>query len=205
LTCCTFLQFKHFNTFRPLFQQLLEINVKFKLQTCSVCQDLPTMQFWSISRNPFWSYFLQNCMVDRSWHVEHVCCLNLTFISNSFWNKGRKVLKCWKFDEKREITPKIYLPCNLEVNSITYFGVITLFSSNFQHFNTFRPLFQKLLEINVKFKLQTCSACQDLPTMQFEKREITPKWVTGFTSKLHGRQILTCYTFLQFKLNIYLL
>jgi hypothetical protein len=32
---------------------------------------------------------------------------------------------------------------------------------------TFRPLFQKLLEINVKFKLQTCSACQDLPTMQF--------------------------------------
>ena len=35
---------------------------------------------------------------------------------------------------------KIYLPCNFEVNSITYFGVITLFSSNFQNFNTFRPL-----------------------------------------------------------------
>jgi hypothetical protein len=33
------------------------INVKFKLQTCSACQDLPTMQFWSISHNPFWSYF----------------------------------------------------------------------------------------------------------------------------------------------------
>ena len=45
-------------------------------------------------------------MVGRSWHAEHVCSLNLTFISNSFWNKGRKVLKCWKFDEKREITPK---------------------------------------------------------------------------------------------------
>jgi hypothetical protein len=71
---------------------------------------------------------LQNCMVDRSWHAEHVCSLNLTFISNSFWNKGRKVLKCWKFDEKMEITPK---------------------------------------------------------------------WVTGFTSKLHGRQILTCWTCLQ--------
>jgi hypothetical protein len=70
---------------------------------------------------------------------------------------------------------KIYLPCNFEVNSITYFGVITLFSSNFQHFNTFCPLFQKLLGINVD-----------------EKRDITPKWVTGFTSKLHGRQILTC-------------
>ena len=44
---------------------------------------------------------------------------------------------------------KIYLPCN------------------FLNFNTFRPLFQKLLEINVKFKLQTCSVYQDLPTWQF--------------------------------------
>jgi hypothetical protein len=48
--------FQHFNTFRPLFQKLLEINVKFKLQTCSACQD----------------------------NAEHVCSLNLTFISNSF-------------------------------------------------------------------------------------------------------------------------
>jgi hypothetical protein len=127
---------------------------------------------------------LQNYMVGRSWHAEHVCSLNLTF------------------------------------------GVITLFSSNFQHFNAFRPLFQKLLEINVKFKLQTCLACQNLLTMQFwskfhylfwsyypfwrkvlkcwkfyEKREITPKWVTGFTSKLHGRQILTCWTCLQLNLT----
>jgi hypothetical protein len=34
---------------------------------------------------------------------------------------------------------KIYLPCNFEVNPITHFGVVSLFSSNFQHFNTFRP------------------------------------------------------------------
>jgi hypothetical protein len=27
-------------------------------------------------------------------------------VSYSFWNKGRKVLKFWKFDEKRDITPK---------------------------------------------------------------------------------------------------
>jgi hypothetical protein len=39
---------------------------------------------------------------------------------------------------------KIYLPCNFEVNPITHFGVISLFSSNCQNFNTFRPLFQKL-------------------------------------------------------------
>jgi hypothetical protein len=37
----------------------------------------------------------------------HIFCnLNLTSISYSFWNKGRKVLTFWKFDEKREITPK---------------------------------------------------------------------------------------------------
>jgi hypothetical protein len=29
---------------------------------------------------------------------------------------------------------KIYTPCNFEVNPITHFGVISLFSSNFQHF-----------------------------------------------------------------------
>ena len=62
---------------------------------------------------------------------------------------------------------KIYPPCNFEVNPITYFGVISLFSSNFQNFNTFRPLFQKLKETGGKLKLQTCSACQDLPTLQF--------------------------------------
>ena len=39
---------------------------------------------------------------------------------------------------------KIYLLCNFEVNPITHFGVVALFSSNFQNFNTFSPLFQKL-------------------------------------------------------------
>jgi hypothetical protein len=39
--------------------------------------------------------------VGRSWQAEHVCSLNLTSISYSFWNKGRIVLKFWKFDEKK--------------------------------------------------------------------------------------------------------
>ena len=39
---------------------------------------------------------------------------------------------------------QIYLPCNFEVNPITHFGVIALFSSNFQTFNTLRPLFLNL-------------------------------------------------------------
>ena len=33
---------------------------------------------------------------------EHVCCLNLTTISYSFWNKGQKVLKFWKFEKKKK-------------------------------------------------------------------------------------------------------
>ena len=61
---------------------------------------------------------------------------------------------------------KIYLPCNFEVNMNTHLGVIALFSSNFYNFNTFHLIFQKLLEIKVKFKLQIFAACQDLPTLQ---------------------------------------
>jgi hypothetical protein len=38
----------------------------------------------------------------------------------------------------------IYIPCNLEVNLITHFGVVVLFSSTFLNFNTFCLVFQKL-------------------------------------------------------------
>jgi hypothetical protein len=62
---------------------------------------------------------------------------------------------------------EIYTPCNFEVNPITHFGVISPFSSNFQNFNTFRPLFQKLQEKDVKFKMQNCAPCRDLHTLQF--------------------------------------
>ena len=51
------------------------------------------------------SDLLQNYKVGKSWHVEHVCSLNLTSISYSFWNIRRKVLKLKKIDEKRAITP----------------------------------------------------------------------------------------------------
>jgi hypothetical protein len=51
--------------------------------------------------------FTSNCRVGRSRHTAHLCNLNLTSISYSFWNKGRKVLKLWKFDMKKKvITPK---------------------------------------------------------------------------------------------------
>ena len=52
---------------------------------------------------------------------------------------------------------KIYIPYNCEVNPITHFGVISLFSSNFQNFNTFRlelfPFFQQIFKILILFVL----------------------------------------------------
>ena len=57
----------------------------------------------------------------------------------------------------------IYLPCNFEVNMITHLGVLALFFIKLKKKNyTFRLIFQKLLEIEGKFKLQKCSACRDL-------------------------------------------
>ena len=38
------------------FKNYLEIKVKFKSHKCSVCQDLPTLQFGSKFHYPFWSY-----------------------------------------------------------------------------------------------------------------------------------------------------
>jgi Zn ribbon nucleic-acid-binding protein len=128
------------------------------LQKCAICQDLPTLQFWSKYHYKCWK-FDEKREITPKWVTGFTSKLH-----------GRQILTCWtmlSLNCKHVQHVKIYLPCNFEVNSITYFGVITLFSSNFQHFNTFRPLFQKLLEKNVKFELQTCSACQDLPTMQF--------------------------------------
>ena len=74
------------------------------------------------------------------------------------------------------IKSKIYLPCNFEVNLITHLGVIALFSSNFLNFNTFHLIFQKLLEIKVKFILQICAACQDLHILQLLSKNHYPFW-----------------------------
>jgi hypothetical protein len=85
--------------------------------------------------------------------------LNLTFICNSFRNKGRKVLKCWKFDEKREITSKWVTGFTSKLHGRQILQCWTCLQ--------FKLNIYKLLEINVKFKLKTCLACQDLLTMQF--------------------------------------
>ena len=71
--------------------------------------------------------------------IEHMVKLHV-FGNNSKTVNNIKNMTLVKNDQHI----KIYLPCNIEVNPITHFGVISLFSSNFQNFNTFRPLFQKL-------------------------------------------------------------
>ena len=72
---------------------------------------------------------------------------------------------------------KIYLPCNFEVNLITHLGVIALFSSFlFLILILFVLYFKNYLEIDVKFKLQKCAACQDLHTMQFWSKSHYSFW-----------------------------
>ena len=59
--------------------------------------------------------YFYNCRLGRSWHAEHVCCLNLTSISYSFWNKGQKVLTFWKFDEKKGNNSKLGTQINFKI------------------------------------------------------------------------------------------
>ena len=76
---------------------------------------------------------------------------------------------------------KIYLPCNFEVNLITHFGVIAPFSSNCSKFQYFHLISQALLEIDVKFKLQKCSACQDLQK-KFPQLKMSDNCVKSYSS-----------------------
>ena len=66
---------------------------------------------------------------------------------------------------------------NFEVNLMTHLGVIALFSSIcFFILILFVLYFKNYLEIDVKFKLQKCAACQDLPTLQFWSKSQYPFW-----------------------------
>jgi hypothetical protein len=58
-------------------------------------------------------------MVGRSWHAEHVCSLNLTFISYSFLNKGQKVLKFRKFNKKGQYN----VQCNSQMGNEIYLKI----------------------------------------------------------------------------------
>jgi hypothetical protein len=55
------------------------------------------------------------------------------------------------FDEKRAITPRW----------------VIRFTSKLLILILFVLYFKNYLEIDIKFKLQKCAACQDLPTLQF--------------------------------------
>ena len=74
-----------------------------KLQTCSACQDLPTLQFWSKFDYPSWSY------------CPFYIIFFLTLILFVLYFKNYL-----QIDVKFKLQ-KIYLPCNFEVNPITHF------------------------------------------------------------------------------------
>ena len=106
----------------------------------------------------------------------HQICKILILFVLYFKNYKRQMVS-WNCKHVTHV--KIYQPCNFEVNLITHLGVIALFSSIFFfNFNTFRLIlyFKNYLEIDVKFKLQKCAACQDLPILQFWSKFHYPFW-----------------------------
>ena len=114
--------------------------------------------FWSKSHYPFWSYFP---------FLIKILILFVLYVKNY-----KRQMVSWNCKHVQHV--KIYLPCNFEVNLITHLGVIALFSSFFFFILIFFVLyFKNYLEIDVKFKLQKCAACQDLPTLQFWSNPIT--------------------------------
>ena len=134
------------------------------MQKCAAYQDLPTLQFWSKSHYPFWSYFP---------FFNQILTILILFVLY-FKNYKRQGVS-WNCKHVQHI--KICLPCNFEVNPITHLGVIALFSSIFFFIIILFVLyFKNYLEIDVKFKLQKCAACQDLPTLQFWSKSHYPFW-----------------------------
>ena len=85
----------------------------------------------------------------RSRHGTQFCNLNLTFISYSFWNKGRKVLKFWKFEEKR--------------------GILYILNGNFVAFTIYFTNLKLILERSKKYEVEPKS--KEGQTMQWLKRK----------------------------------
>ena len=92
-----------------------------------------------------------------------------------YFKNYKRQMVSWNWKHIQHV--KIYLPCNFKVNLITHLGVIALFSSFFFFILILFVLyFKNYLEIDVKFKLQKCAACQDLPTLQFWSKSHYPSW-----------------------------
>ena len=92
-----------------------------------------------------------------------------------YFKNYKRQMVSWNCKHAQHV--KIYLPCNFEVNLITHLVVIALFSSIFFFILILFVLyFKNYLEIDGKFKLQTCAACQDLPTLQFWSKSHYSFW-----------------------------
>ena len=123
----------------PFFHQICKILILFVLQKCAECQDLPTLQFWSKSHYPFWTYF--------------PFFIKILILFVLYYKNYKRQMVSWNCKHIQHV--KIYPPCNFEENLITYLGVIALFSSIlFLILILFVLYFKNYLEIDVKFKLQ---------------------------------------------------
>jgi hypothetical protein len=85
------------------------------LQKCAAYQDLPSLQFWSKSHYPFWSYF--------PFFIKMLILFVLYFKNH----KRQMVSLNWKHVQH----VLIFLPAIFKVNLITHLGVIAFFSTFF--------------------------------------------------------------------------
>ena len=91
-----------------------------------------------------------------------------------YFKNYKRQMVSWNCKHVQHVKIYLYLPCNFEVNLITHLGDIAHFSSFFiKILILFVLYFKNYLEIDVKFKLQKCAACQDHLLCNFEVNPIT--------------------------------
>jgi hypothetical protein len=98
---------------------------------------------WIITRVSSFKIMSGDAVHQPTWplllKIEHMVKLQVLGNNSKTVNNIRNLTR-----DKNDQHSKIYQPCNFEVNLITHFGVIALFSYFFFNYNTFRLVFQKL-------------------------------------------------------------
>jgi plasmid maintenance system antidote protein VapI len=111
---------------------MLSLNCK-NVQHVKIYKKVPQLKMSDNCEELFQIYFKIAGYVDLAVLIIFTPC-QITDIINGFWvvtHKHAISLNC-----KNVQHVKIYIPCIFKVNPITHFGVIVLFWSNFQNFNT---------------------------------------------------------------------
>jgi hypothetical protein len=119
----------------------------------------------------FFVFYLKNYeRIDVN--CEHDSYLNLTSISYSFWNKGQKVLTFWKFDEKSN-NSKLGTQINFKIAGYVDLDMLHIclpfFHPIFKMLTFFVFYLKNYERIDVNCKLKTCSVCEDLHALHWNK------------------------------------